>query len=115
MLSRRLAEAGHYPAIDIEASISRAMAQITAGAHQQAAVLVKQIYGTYQQNRDLITVGAYQAGADGAIDEAINLMPTINRFLQQGINEKVSLKDSLLGLEAVLAAETTMLPANRRR
>ncbi|HEX4912121.1 MAG TPA: flagellar protein export ATPase FliI [Permianibacter sp.] len=115
VLSRRLAEAGHYPAIDIEASISRAMPQITASAHQQAAVLVKQIYATYQQNRDLITVGAYQSGADSAIDEAISLMPIINQFLQQGMNEKVPLKDSLLGLEQILAAEPTMLPANRRR
>ncbi len=114
VLSRRLAEAGHYPAIDIEASISRAMAQITAPAHQQAAVLIKQIYSTYQQNRDLITVGAYQNGADAAIDESIRLVPEINAFLRQGMNEKVSLKASLQGLEAVLAAEPAMLPTVRR-
>ena len=128
VLSRRLAEAGHYPAIDIEASISRAMAQVAATAHQQAAVLVKQIYATYQQNRDLITVGAYQSGADAAIDEAIGLMPIINNFLRQGMDEKVVLKQSLQGLENILSAEVptsvqhgprpwgpepTMLPGSR--
>lgn len=113
VLSRRLAEAGHYPAIDIEQSISRAMPAITGIEHQAAAVALKQLYATYQQNRDLISVGAYQAGSDANIDEAISLMPGINAFLRQGINEKVPFQQSLDGLEQVIQGGSAVLPSRR--
>ncbi len=101
VLSRELAEAGHYPAIDIEASISRAMTEIVDEAHLAAALRFKRIYATYRQHRDLISVGAYQAGSDPQVDEAIALYPQLTRFLQQGMNEPVSLADSLSALQGL--------------
>lgn len=102
VLSRRLAEAGHYPAIDIEASISRAMTEITDTEHQQAARGFKRIYSSYQQNRDLISVGAYVKGSNPQIDEAIRLYPSLTHFLQQGINEPVDFAQSMHDLTAVM-------------
>ncbi|GAB4303217.1 MAG: flagellar protein export ATPase FliI [Thiohalomonadaceae bacterium] len=102
VLSRRLAEAGHYPAIDIEASISRAMTEITTTDHQQAARNFKRIYSTYQQNRDLISVGAYVKGSNPQIDEAIRLYPSLTQFLQQGIDEPVDFAQSMRDLAAVM-------------
>ncbi len=104
VLSRELAEAGHYPAIDIEASISRVMVEIVAPEHEQAARRFKQIYSTYRQNRDLISVGAYQAGSDPRIDEAIAMYPQLTEFLQQHMSERVAWPDSLAGLAAALGA-----------
>jgi flagellum-specific ATP synthase len=94
VLSRRLAESGHYPAIDIEASISRAMPQIATAGHQRLARRFKQLYSTFEQHRDLINVGAYTAGSDPAVDEAKEYNPQLRRFLKQSINEQVTLEDS---------------------
>lgn len=104
VLSRRLAEAGHYPAIDIEASISRAMAQITDIPHQERLRGFKQIYSLYQQNRDLISVGAYEPGSDPRIDEAIAMQGSLAAFLQQGMNEKHDLAHSLNDLDDLMTA-----------
>jgi len=98
VLSRELAEAGHYPAIDVEASISRVMVDVVAPEHEQVARRFKQIYSAYRQNRDLINVGAYQAGSDGRVDEAIALYPQLSHFLQQHMHEQVTWNDSLAGL-----------------
>ena len=99
VLSRDLAESGHYPAIDIEASISRAMNQITGDEHQQAARWFNKTYSLYEQNRDLISVGAYQPGSNSAIDGAVDMHPQLMEFLQQGMNRKVGLKDSIHDLQ----------------
>jgi len=95
VLTRRLAEAGHYPAIDIEASISRVMAEITSKEHQDSARRFKQIYSTYQQNQDLINVGAYARGSDPRIDEAMKLHPQLMMFLQQSMHEAFDYQSSL--------------------
>ncbi len=102
VLSRELAEAGHYPAIDIEASISRVMVDVVAPEHDQAARRFKQIYSTYRQNKDLINVGAYQAGSDQQVDNSIVMYPQLNQFLQQHQHEQVVWDDSLAGLAASL-------------
>jgi flagellum-specific ATP synthase len=104
VLSRRLAEAGNYPAIDIEASISRVMVDITDKAHQESVRRFKQIYSHYEQNRDLISVGAYQRGSDARIDEAIDQHPRLLEFLRQDLREKVSYKNSLDALRSLLPA-----------
>lgn len=101
VLNRQLAESGHYPAIDIEQSISRAMHNITTAQHQQLARRLKQLYSGYQRSRDLINVGAYVAGSNPTIDEAIRLYPAINQFLQQDINEKSSISESLAVLQSL--------------
>jgi flagellum-specific ATP synthase len=105
VLSRRYAEAGHYPAIDIEASISRAMTEITDKAHQRAAQNFKKIFSTYQQNRDLISVGAYQGGSDPRIDEAIEYQPSLLDFLQQDMHECVPFQQSLEQLGQLIQVE----------
>lgn len=101
VLNRVLAEAGHYPAIDIEQSISRAMHNITTPEHQQAARNLKQLYSRYQRNRDLINVGAYRAGSDPVLDMAIAKHGQIESFLQQHIPEKVTLQQSLSTLQTL--------------
>ncbi len=104
VLSRPLAESGHYPAIDAEASISRAMNQITQPGHQQAARHLKHLYSTYMQNRDLLNVGAYKPGSDATLDLAIRMYPMIQEFLKQDMNSKVSLQDSLQHLNLMMQA-----------
>ncbi|MEE3009268.1 MAG: flagellar protein export ATPase FliI [Pseudomonadota bacterium] len=102
VLSRTLAESGHYPAIDIEASISRAMTAIVGGGQQQRAQQFKQLFSRYQRNRDLISVGAYSPGHDPALDRAVELYPSIEHFLQQGIGERADIDDSQQALGALL-------------
>jgi flagellum-specific ATP synthase len=95
VLNRSLAEAGHYPAIDIEQSISRAMHNITTDEHQKLTRRLKQLYSRYQRNRDLISVGAYSPGTDPVLDQAIALNPKIEAFLQQNIMERAGIHESL--------------------
>jgi len=94
VLSRQIAESGRYPAIDVEASISRVMTEVVDEEHLKATQRFKQLYSTFQQSRDLINVGAYTAGSDPKIDEAIRIYPQIVEFLQQGINEPVNYEQS---------------------
>ncbi len=102
VLSRSLAEAGHFPAIDIEASVSRVMSDIVDNEHLQMAREVRRIYSLYQQNRDLISVGAYQHGSDRRIDNAIEKHPAIVDFLQQSMKEAVNFNHSLDELRQLL-------------
>jgi flagellum-specific ATP synthase len=110
VLSRQLAESGHYPAIDVEGSISRAMTQITDEDHQLAARWLRKLYSTFVKNRDLINVGAYTRGSDPQVDEAIQMYPYLEEFLQQGMNTRVSLADSLHDLASVVANAGSNLP-----
>jgi flagellum-specific ATP synthase len=110
VLSRRLAEAGQYPAIDIEASVSRAMNEITDKAHQRAAREFKQLYSLYQQNQDLISVGAYELGSNEQIDLAIGAMPSLREFLHQDMHTRFDLGDSLDDLLTLFPQES--LPAS---
>ena len=80
------------------------MVDVVAPEHEQAARRFKQIYSAYQQNRDLIKVGAYQAGSDAQVDEAIALYPQLSGFLQQHMYEQVGWNDSLAGLATVLGS-----------
>ena len=102
VLSRDLADSGHYPAIDIEKSISRVMPQVVSERHMQQARVLKQVYSMYQQNKDMITLGAYQKGTDQMLDQAINMMPRVNAFLQQGMRDVISYDDGLEGLAQLL-------------
>lgn len=88
VLSRRHAEAGQYPAIDVEASISRVMSDIVNQEHRVAAQRFRMILAAYERDRDLISVGAYQRGTDPRIDEAINYHPVMMEFLRQDMHEQ---------------------------
>ncbi|ATQ75642.1 flagellar protein export ATPase FliI [Massilia violaceinigra] len=103
VLNRRLAEAGHYPAIDIEQSISRAMHTITTTAHQHAARRLKQLYSRFERSRDLITVGAYAHGTDPVLDQAIALNDKIEAFLCQEITDNVGMPQSLAELTSLFS------------
>jgi flagellum-specific ATP synthase len=105
VLSRRIAEGGHYPAIDVEASISRVMHDIVPPQQMQQARRLKQLLSTYEQNRDLIAIGAYQHGSDPRIDTALAAQSGIRDFLRQDLHERVSLGDSVAQLEALMGNE----------
>ena len=94
VLSRTLAEAGHYPAIDIEASISRVMTHIIDDQQLSMTQAFKRLFSRYQRNRDLISVGAYSPGHDPQLDEAVQRYPQLEHFLQQGMNENASIEAS---------------------
>ncbi|OTQ58771.1 flagellar protein export ATPase FliI [Gilliamella sp. A7] len=104
VLSRSLAESGHYPAIDIEASISRVMTDLTPPEDEKKSRLFKQLFSSFQRNRDLINVGAYVAGTDPLLDKAISLFPAMQQFLQQGINEYCSYQDAYQQLINIVTA-----------
>ena len=87
VLSRALADQGHYPAIDIEQSISRAMHSLVTPAHFEQVRRFKQLFSRYQRSRDLIAVGAYQPGSDPLLDKAVGMYPRLEAFLQQRIDE----------------------------
>jgi len=106
VLSRELADAGHYPAIDIEKSISRVMPQVTSDEHEMAARKIKQVYSTYQQNRDLITIGAYTKGTDSRIDLAIAADPAIRAFLQQSMKSVLPYDECLEAMETLATGLT---------
>ena len=101
VLSRSMAESGIYPAIDIEASISRSMLQITPAEQQENARMLKETFATYRANQDLISVGAYRSGADPKIDRAIASRETINQFIRQPLFDRVSYDDSIGELSKV--------------
>ncbi len=107
VLSRRIAESGHYPAIDVEASVSRAMHEIVSPEHIELARRFRQTLSTYEHHRDLIAIGAYQRGSDPRVDAAIALWPRMQQFLQQNMRERVDFAASLTALQAVLADSST--------
>ncbi len=105
VLSRQLADMGQYPAIDLESSVSRVMPMVTNESQLKESNQIKQLYSLYEQNRDLINVGAYQQGTSPAIDQAIAMQPKIQRFLMQGMNEAVSMSESQQQLSQLLSQQ----------
>jgi flagellum-specific ATP synthase len=105
VLSRRLAESGHYPAIDIEASISRIMTSIVPQRHVDMARQFKSLYSRYQRSHDLISVGAYVAGSDLELDRAIRLYPAFEKFLNQNMSQHDDFANSMEKLERLFSSE----------
>lgn len=103
VLSRALAEQGHYPAIDIEQSASRVMHNVVSREHFELARRFRAVYSCYQKSRDLIQVGAYASGSDPAVDEAIRLQPSMVQFLQQTMFEAAPMEQSLADMASVMA------------
>ncbi|HUN26966.1 MAG TPA: flagellar protein export ATPase FliI [Steroidobacteraceae bacterium] len=110
VLARRIAEAGQYPAIDVEASVSRAMHEIAPAEHIELARRFRQLLTTYEHNRDLISIGAYQRGSDPRIDAAIAAWPQLTKYLQQDMRERVNFAASLTALRALLAENAPAPP-----
>jgi flagellum-specific ATP synthase len=103
VLTRELAERGHYPAIDIAQSISRCMSLVATPAHQKAARRLISMAGRYARVRDLLPLGAYVPGADPETDRAVELYPRIEAFLQQGVRESAPLDATVAALEELMA------------
>lgn len=89
VLSREMADAGHYPAIDVEKSVSRVMPQITTEEHVLMSKAVRQVLSICRKNQDLVSIGAYKPGTDPAIDSAFTLKPRLDEYLQQKMKETV--------------------------
>jgi flagellum-specific ATP synthase len=104
VLSRELAEAGHYPAIDIEKSVSRVMTSVASREHIESARRFRQLHARHNKARDLIQLGAYAPGADPELDTAVRLHDPMNALLQQGMNERADIGASVGMLRAVVAA-----------
>ena len=102
VLSRKVAMRNHYPAIDILASISRLMSSIVEPAHRLAAGKVRNMMSVYQQNQDLLLIGAYKSGSNPELDQAIRHMDAINRLLQQSVDTKVSFQETVEQLEKIV-------------
>jgi flagellum-specific ATP synthase len=101
VLSRELAESGHYPAIDVERSVSRVMTAVTAKEQQLAARKVRQMLAKYNKARDLIQIGAYSAGNDVELDIAVQARPQIEALLQQDMHQKATLDESRRAVAAL--------------
>ena len=95
VLSRRLANSSHFPAIDISASISRLMVDIVSQEHRDLAARIRDVLAIYEKNSDLVSIGAYKAGTNPRLDYALSKIDGINQFLMQGINEAFSYDQDL--------------------
>ncbi|HWJ05897.1 MAG TPA: flagellar protein export ATPase FliI [Steroidobacteraceae bacterium] len=102
VLSRRIAESGRYPAIDVDASVSRVMHEIVDREHLQVARMLRQASATYESHRDLIAIGAYQRGSDPRVDAAIALWPRIENYLRQDMHERHDFAASVAALATTL-------------
>ena len=99
LLSRKLAQHGHFPAIDVLASVSRLMSDIATDDHRDAAMSLRQLLAAHQQAEDLISIGAYQTGSNAAVDAALRLQNPIQAFLRQNSTERGTLADAVNRLQ----------------
>ncbi len=105
VLSRTLAARHHFPAIQVTASTSRVMHDIVDRDHQDLAGHIRMLLGVYEENFDYVQIGSYQAGTNPPLDEAIRLMPAIEKFLKQDRNELSSFEDSMKSLESIVSSK----------
>ncbi len=103
VLARKLANKGHYPAIDVLASISRVMSGIASSEHKAYATEIKKHMAIYKDAEDLINVGAYNKGSSAEIDAAIDKIGLINEFLCQTVGEKISFEDTIQHMQRILS------------
>ena len=103
ILSRKLAEAGHFPAVDVLASVSRVMTDIVDTAHRELARLARETLSAYREAADLIEVGAYAQGSNPKVDRALRCIQSLNAFLRQGPNDRYSLPQTLDQLKKALS------------
>ncbi len=103
ILSRDLAARGHYPAISILDSVSRVMTAVCNAEHIKLAQRLREVLATYEKQKDLILLGAYERGSDPRVDYAIEKVDAVNEFLKQGLDEHVDLEDTIARLREVFA------------
>ncbi len=102
VLSRQLANAGHFPAIDVGASISRLMQELISDEHKQLAARIRDILSIHSKNADLVAIGAYKPGANPKLDYALSKLNAVNQFLIQGTEESFSYESCLQMLNEIL-------------
>ena len=102
VLSRRLAEAGHFPALDIGASVSRVMSSIVSSEQINLAARLKRLCSRFEESRDIISIGAYRPGNDAELDQAVALRSAIETFLTQDKMSAASLADSMAALAEIV-------------
>jgi flagellum-specific ATP synthase len=105
VLSRDLASRGQLPAIDLLSSVSRLLSRVADASQQQLVLRVKSIISTYEKSRDLVDMGAYQAGANPALDEAIAVYPRLIECLRQRPSQSSSLQETIELLQAAISPE----------
>lgn len=101
VMSRQLANEGHYPAIDVSQSISRVMTNIVDPDHMRAARKLNEVVASYEKERDLILIGAYESGSNPAVDYAIEKIDEVKSFLKQDLYDKVDLPDAVATLKGI--------------
>src|SRR3990167_920401 len=101
ILSRDLATRGQYPAVDVSKSISRVMDSIIDDEHRSSAQKLREVVANYEKERDLILIGAYEAGSDPKVDYAIEKIEEVNNFLKQGVEDKIDLEESVASLKEI--------------
>src|SRR5262249_53325005 len=99
ILSRELAGQGHYPAIDVLQSVSRVMSAVAESDHRQAAARLREVLATYEKNKDLILIGAYEKGSDARVDYAVRMIDKINGYLRQETNGRTVLPETIAALK----------------
>ena len=115
-LARELAHRGHYPAIDVLASLSRLMSAVASQKHRELAQVLREALAQWRAGRDLVEIGAYRPGTNERLDRALALVPGIEAFLRQGVDERTSLAETLASLEAILASpRPPARPAGNKR
>jgi len=116
VLSRKLASSGHFPAIDVLASISRVMSDVTSAEHRRLAMEAREVLSSYKEAADLIEVGAYVAGSNPKVDRAMRSVHLVNALFRQGPHERHSLESTLEGLKRALEAQpASAQPGGMRR
>ncbi len=103
VLSRDLASRGHYPAIDVLQSVSRVMTAVTSEEHLTLAGRLRETLSTYEKQKDLILLGAYERGSDPRVDYAIEKIDAVNAFLKQRVDERASFDETIARLQEVFA------------
>ena len=103
ILSRELAARGHYPAIDVLESISRVMSGVVSAEHRAAAAQLREVLATYDKNKDLILIGAYQKGSDQRVDYAIRMLDRVHAFLRQETHEMAGIEKTAKALQELFA------------
>ncbi|MBE3070779.1 MAG: FliI/YscN family ATPase, partial [Planctomycetes bacterium] len=112
VLTRRLAERGHYPAVDILQSVSRLMASCTSREHYLAAQRLKAIYATYQDAEDLINIGVFKPGSNPRVDTAISLIDHVNAFLAQPLGSRSAFPETVARLRSITQSWDFLMPSD---
>jgi flagellum-specific ATP synthase len=114
VLARRLAQRGHFPAVDVLNSVSRVMTDIVSAGHRELAQETREVLAAYRETADLIEVGAYVAGTNPRVDRSLRCINEVNNVLRQGPGERFTLEQTMAGLKRALAGPAAA-PAKQER